>query len=107
MVSWATITVTINVRNVSVANGDTEVANSAPAFNDGPSTTREVAENTAAKANIGAPVAARDVDRGDTLTYGSVVPMPPSFDIDEDTGQLKTKAALDHEQEDQARLPIW
>ena len=25
-----TITVTINVRNVSVANGDTEVANSAP-----------------------------------------------------------------------------
>ena len=61
------ITVTINVRNVSV--GDTEVANSAPAFNDGPSTTREVDENTKAKANIGAPVAARDVDRGDTLTY--------------------------------------
>ena len=43
------ITVTINVTNVSVANGDTEVANSAPAFNDGPSTTREVAENTAAE----------------------------------------------------------
>ena len=65
----ATITVTINVRNVSVANGDTEVANSAPAFNDGPSTTREVDENTAADMNIGAPVAARDGDSGDTLTY--------------------------------------
>ena len=65
-----TIRVTINVRNVSVANGDTEVANSEPVFTEGPSTTREVAENTAVKANIGAPVAARDVDRGDTLTYG-------------------------------------
>ena len=64
-----TIRVTINVRNVSVANGDTAVANSAPAFNDGPSTTREVAENTGADMNIGAPVAAMDGDRGDTLTY--------------------------------------
>ena len=64
-----TITVTINVTDVSVANGDTAVANREPVFNDGPSTTREVAENTAVKANIGAPVAARDVDRGDTLTY--------------------------------------
>ena len=82
------------LRNVSVANGDTEVANRAPAFNEGPSTTREVAENTAVKANIGAPVVAKDVDRGDTLTYGlRNVPGGSndamSFDIDEDTGQLK------------------
>ena len=43
------ITVTINVEEcLSNADGDTAVANSAPAFNDGPSTTREVAENTAA-----------------------------------------------------------
>ena len=94
-----TITVTINVRNVSVANGDTEVANSAPAFTDGPSTTREVDENTKAKANIGAPVAARDVDRGDTLTYTLGGTHADSFAIDEDTGQLKTKDELDHEHE--------
>ena len=59
------ITVTINVRNVSA--GDTPVDNSAPRFNDGPSTTREVAENTEKDENIGAPVAA--TDPGDTLTY--------------------------------------
>ena len=60
------IRVTINVTDVS----ELAEANREPAFNDGPSTTRSVAENTKAKANIGAPVAARDVDRGDTLTYG-------------------------------------
>ena len=82
------ITVTINVADVSVANGDTEVANRAPVFTEGPSTTREVAENTAVKANIGAPVVAMDVDRGDTLTYG-LRDVPgggadaASFDIDE------------------------
>ena len=91
-----TITVTINVRNVSVANGDTEVENSAPAFNDGPSTTREVDENTAADMNIGAPVAARDVD-GDTLEYSLDAANRILFEIDEDTGQLKTMAALDYE----------
>ena len=42
------ITVTIQVTDVLPAAGDTEVANSAPAFTDGPSTTREVDENTAA-----------------------------------------------------------
>ena len=64
-----TITVTINVRNVSVANGDTEVDNSAPRFNDGPSTTRSVEENTKADVAFGAPLTATDDDRGDTLTY--------------------------------------
>ena len=66
------IRVTINVTDVS----ELAVANREPAFNDGPSTTRSVAENTAVKANIGAPVAARDVDRGDTLTYALGAPMP-------------------------------
>ena len=99
----ATITVTINVRNVSVANGDTAVANREPVFNDGPSTTREVDENTAAKANIGNPVAAMDVDRGDTLTYGLLSGANDdmeSFDIDTGSGQLKTKAPLNYEEVD-------
>ena len=52
------ITVTINVTDVSVDDGDTAVANSEPVFTDGPSTTRSVAENTA-NMDIGAPVAAR------------------------------------------------
>ena len=63
------ITVTINVADVLVIDGDTEVTNRAPAFDDGPSTTREIAENTEADESIGDPVAAMDADSGDTLTY--------------------------------------
>ena len=58
--------------------------------------TREVAENTRAGTNLGAPVAANDP--GDLLTYslddGNDA---AAFDINRSTGQLMTKAALDHE----------
>ena len=56
------ITVTINVTDVEEAQ-----TNNPPAF-DGDETTRTVAENTAADANIGAPITATDAD-DDTLTY--------------------------------------
>ena len=58
-------------------------------------TTREVEENTAAGVNIGDPVAADDPD--DTLTYTLGGADAASFGIDTSTGQLKTKAPLDHE----------
>jgi hypothetical protein len=87
------IDVTINVTD----------ANDSPVFTDGDSTTRSVAENTAADTNIGTPVAATDQD-GDTLqyTYGftpdfSSNPDHAAFTIDSTTGQIKTKAALDFE----------
>ena len=92
-----TITVTINVANVSVADGDTVVANSAPVFDDGPSTTREIAENTAAGEAIGAPVVATDVDSDDTLAYTLGGTDAASFAIVETSGQLQTKDALDYE----------
>ena len=92
-----TITVTINVANVSVADGDTVVENSAPVFDDGPSTTREIAENTAAGEAIGAPVVATDVDSDDTLTYTLDGTDAASFAIVETSGQLQTKVALDFE----------
>ena len=97
------ITVTINVTDVLPANGDTAVANSAPAFTAGPSTTLSVDENTAADMAIGdGPVTAMDVDTGDALTYdlSDADADAASFDIDSTTGQLKTKAALDHEDKD-------
>ena len=58
-----------------------------------------MAENTAEDMAIGAPVAATDVDRGDTLTYGlsNVTADAASFAIDSMTGQLKTMADLDYE----------
>ena len=57
--------------------------------------TREVAENTPAGTNIGAPVVASDPD---VLTYSLDDGIPAAaFDITRATGQLMTKAALDHE----------
>ena len=70
--------------------------NSAPTFTEGASTTRTIAENTAAGVNIGTPVAATDADN-DTLTYTLAGTDATSFAIDSTTGQLKTSAALDYE----------
>ena len=87
-----TITVTINVTDVKESP-----TNSAPVFSDGTSTIRSIAENTAEDTNIGTPVEATDDDEGDTLTYTLGGTDAASFDIDSETGQLKTKAALDYE----------
>ena len=58
-------------------------------------TTRSVAENTAAGADIGAPLTAATVGAAVTYTLGGTD--AASFDIVEETGQLQTKAALDYE----------
>ena len=71
--------------------------NNRPTFTEGDSTTRTIAENTAAGQNIGDPVAATDTDTGDTLTYFRLGTDGASFAIDSTTGQLKTYAALDYE----------
>ena len=57
---------------------------------------RMVPENAAAGENVGAPVTAMDADN-DTLTYSLGGTDMASFDIDLDTGQLMTLAALDYE----------
>ncbi len=80
------ITVIINVTNV----------NETPSFSDGTSTTREIAENVGAEINIGSAVAATDPE-GNTLTYTLGGADASSFGIDSKTGQLKTRATLDHE----------
>ena len=106
-----TITVTIEVTDRNEApsvpaeasdDAPTPDANNAPEFQDAGGTaittaTRSVAENTAAGENIGAPVMAMDADAGDTLTYTLGGADMDSFDIDDATGQLMTKAALDFE----------
>ena len=58
--------------------------NSAPTFTEGASTTRTIAENTAAGVNIGTPVAATDADN-DTLTYTLAGTDATSFAIDSTT----------------------
>ncbi len=75
------------------------VSNAVPVFTDGASTTRSVAENTAAGTNIGLPIAATDADAGDTLVYAidATTGDHGHFAIDWASGQLKTKSALDYE----------
>ena len=82
------ISVTINVTDVK--------ENRAPVFTDGSSTTRSVVENTGSGEDIGTAVAATDADK-DTLTYSLGGTDAASFSINSTTGQLQTKAALDHE----------
>ena len=83
-----TIDVTINVSDVD--------ENRAPSFAEGTSTTRSVAENTAANTNIGSAVSATDPD-DDTLTYTLGGTDAASFSIVSTSGQLQTNAALDYE----------
>ncbi len=71
------------------------IMNASPMF-DAETGTREVAENTAADMDIGDPVTATDAD-DDTLTYTLSGADMDSFDIDDTTGQLMTKADLDYE----------
>ena len=74
-----------------------------PGFVSGTST-RVVPENTPPGVNIGDPISATDDDEGmlefgNTLTYSLGGTDAASFDIDASTGQLITKAPLDHETE--------
>ena len=79
-----------------IADSTAPTTNTAPMFTDGTSTTRSIAENTAANTNIGNAVAATDPEN-DTLTYTLSGTDATSFDIESTTGQLKTKSALDYE----------
>ena len=81
--------VTVTVTNV----------NEAPSFPTA-ADSRNVGEDTATEQPIGAPVVATDVDAGDSWTYSSDATSLTVFGIDTSTGQLKTKAALDHEVKD-------
>ena len=83
------VPVTINVTDV----------NEPPAFADD-TATRSVAENSAADTNIGAVVTATDPDgvaKFNTLTYSLTGTDASDFTIDSSTGQIKTKSALDYE----------
>ena len=98
------ITVTIEVKDLdekptlmAEAPAAPAPANNAPEFPATEDGARSVAENTAAGRNIGAPVAAIDADTGDTLAYTLGGADMASFAINRATGQLMTRAALDHE----------
>ncbi|WP_420446766.1 choice-of-anchor R domain-containing protein [Candidatus Poriferisodalis sp.] len=71
-----------------------------PNLVEGPKTTRTVAENMEPGTAVGAPVAANDPDGGRLSYYlADTGPDAESFTIEEATGQLRTKAVLDYEQQ--------
>ena len=90
-----TVNVTITVTDV----------NEAPAFDTAPAT-QSVDENTATATNFGSPYTATDQDAGDTPTFSLEGTDAASFDIDSGTGQLKTKAPLDHETKDSYSITV-
>ena len=73
------------------------VTNNRPVFPSTETGTRSAFENTPDGRDIGAPVEATDDDPLDTLTYSLDSASLAFFDIDEGSGQLRTKAALDRE----------
>ena len=87
--------VTVHVINV----------NEGPSFSES-ATTRSVSENTADNQNVGAPVEASDVDDGDSLTYKLGGDDASSFDINSSTGQILTRADLDHETDDEYSVTV-
>ena len=93
----ATIMVTITVTDVDEMPEIMRApdANVAPEFASA-TTSRTVAEDTAAGEDIGTSVAAADAN-GDTLAYTLGGTDAASFDIDAATGQLMTKEDLDYE----------
>ncbi len=80
-------------------------ANQPPAFAEGSRTMRTVAENSPAGTNIGGPVTAEDPE-DDPLTYKLAGTDTDVFDFDTETGQLKTKAALDYETKNSYRVTV-
>ena len=75
----------------------TRTPNTPPVFDEGAAATRGVDENTVASQDIGDPLRATDADSADTLTYSMDTASDAFFAINSTTGQLRTKAELDHE----------
>ena len=80
-----------------VGTGSTnKEGNSPPQSTDPSPATRRVAENTPAGENVGSPVTATDRDTT-TLTYELDGPNADLFNFNTRSGQIRTKAALNHE----------
>ncbi len=101
----ATITVTITLTDV------VEAGNTAPTFTDGANTTRAIgnenvgAATEATARNVGAAVAATDLD-GHTLTYSLSGADAGAFEIDAASGQLSTKVGETYDYEAKASYEV-
>ncbi len=67
-----------------------------PTFTPSPDT-RTVAENTLSGQNVGGPVVANDPENSTSMTYELEGRDAALFNMDRSTGQIRTRAALNHE----------
>ena len=84
----------------------TDVDEPQPEFQDGASTTREVAENSGGGVNVGAPVTATDPDDGDMVTYSLSGTDAASFEIGSSTGQITTKSGVTYDYESKSSYAL-
>ena len=90
----------------SAGRGTTNASNLRPSFDDTASlVTLNVDENTRAGQNVGSAVSATDND-GNRLTYTLEGPGKDSFTIVSSSGQIRTRAALDHEERDSYSVTV-
>ena len=82
-----------------------EQVNTAPSFLL-ESSTREVAENSAAGVDVGGPVTATDTDTGDTLTYTLEGTDAASFTIGSTSGQIQTETGVTYDHESQPEYSV-
>lgn len=79
--------------------------NRAPVFTDGLVTDRSVSENAIDGTKIGTPVSATDPDNS-TLIYSLSSTDALLFDIDTETGQLRTRSMLNYEEKSEYRIIV-
>ncbi len=82
------------------------VGTNAPVFTDTAPVSRSVAENTTAVTNIGTPLAAEDLDTGDTLTYRLTGTDASYFTVVSTSGQIKTKSGVTYDHETKPRYSV-
>ncbi len=75
--------------------GDSQPSSNADPVFDEAEVPRSVGQGTRAGRSVGAPVKASDPDSDDVLTYSLSGPDADKFEIDPETGQIRTKAVLD------------
>ena len=104
--SWPNVALVWSVGDAIVVGiTQEEPANADPSFLL-ESSTREVAENSAAGVDVGGPVTATDTDTGDTLTYTLEGTDAASFTIVSTSGQIQTKAGVTYDHELQAEYSV-
>ena len=97
----------IKEKSITLTNSDPIdiPVNNVPVFTESPTTTRSVAENTPAEEKIEDPISATDAD-GDRLQYFISGTDYLSFNINTNTGQLKTRIPLDYEIKNEYNIQI-